>query len=295
MRPTEPSALDDRPAPAAHSSSRVGGGVSAPASRSAVERRVRGTRVARRAARRWPRSRRARRGRQGRSRRPALPRDGSSDSRPGSAWASRRAAGQVRVLARAPSRPAAGSARRSPARSRVARPTPMPSWASTIPPCVSFAGGRASRAASSPRQSCVSASHPTISSCRARGDVAREVRQLPPRNPPPRRGGCRCGRARRAPCRGRAPPPRAWTAGAAGARTRAPPPRALGRRTRSSRSGCSSTRSPEHEERGLHFRRLERLEHRRRPPRVRPVVERERKHPSDTTRGTARLRVAWWA
>ena len=55
---------------------------------------------------------------------------------------------------------------------------------------------------------------------------------------------------------------------------------------------------PEHEERGLHARLPERLQHRRSPPRVRPIVERQREHArlSDPTHGVpARLRVAWWA
>ena len=46
----------------------------------------------------------------------------------------------------------------------------------------------------------------------------------------------------------------------------------------------------QHEERGLHFGRGAAPRAPRRPPRVRPVVEREREQPADTTHGTARLR-----
>ena len=190
---------------------------------------------------------------------------------------------------RASPRAAATSSAVALRRRRAARPTPTPSCASTIPPWRELELRRASSRASSPRQSCVSASHPTIPSCRARASSRREVRQMPPRNPPPLGVDAHAARARRAPGPGPPrPPSRVRLADAAGARTRAPRPRVPPSSTRASRSGCSSTRSPEHEERRLHAGLLERVEHRGSPPRVRPIIERQRQHlptlPTDTAR-----------
>ena len=155
-----------RRAPGATPRARVGGGVSAPASRSARTPRA-GTRAARRAPRRWRRSRPARHGRRGRSRGCTTP--GWKFGFPNGIGTGQPArADPVRVPAPALARPAAAD--QLGGRARV-----VPPRAGADPvvgehdPAVARARARSSMSCALVAAPVVRvARHPTISSCRAR-------------------------------------------------------------------------------------------------------------------------------